>query len=79
VRHRVRQPDPGLVEHDDARECRELVEKGLEFWHGPGQLDVANEGPDEGDLDRPVAEHLVRQTEIAAGCVQGVRHGIERN
>ena len=31
VRDRVRQPDPGLVEHEDATERGELVEEGLEF------------------------------------------------
>ena len=78
-RHRVRQPDPGLVEHRDATERGELVEEGLEFGHGPEQLDVADQRPDEDELDRPVAEHLIRQAEIAAGCVRRFRHGSERN
>ncbi len=76
VRDGVRQPDPGLVEHYDATECGELVEEGLEFGHGPEQLDVADERPDEDQLDGTVAEHLIRQAEIAAGCVRGVRHGM---
>ena len=77
-RHRVRQPDPGLVEQGDATERGELLEERLEFGQGPGQLDVADERPDEDQLDRPVAEHLIRQAEIAAGCVRRFRHGIER-
>ena len=44
---------------------------------GPGQLDVADERPDDYQLDRPVAEHLIRQAQIAAGCVRRIRHGIE--
>ena len=75
-RDRVRQPDPGLVEQDDATERGELVEEGLEFGHGPEQLDVADHRPDEDQLDRPVAEHLIRQAEIAAGCVRRFRHGM---
>ena len=31
LRDRVRQPDPGLVEHDDATERGELLDEGLEF------------------------------------------------
>ena len=77
VRDRVRQPDPGLVEQYDATERGELVEEGLEFGHGPEQLDVADERPGEDELDRPVAEHLIRQAEIAAGCVRRFRHGID--
>ena len=75
-RDRIRQPDPGLVEQEDATERGELVEEGLEFGQGPGQLDVADERPDEDQLDRPVAEHLIRQAEIAARCVRRFRHGM---
>ena len=69
-------PTPALSNTTTRRERGELVEKGLEFWHGPGQLDVADEGPDEDELDRPVAEHLIRQTEIAARRVRRFRHGM---
>ena len=76
VRDRVRQADPGLVEHDDATEHGELVEKRLVFGYGPRQLDVGDERPDKDELDRPVAEHLIRQAEIAALCVRRFRHGM---
>jgi hypothetical protein len=33
---------------------------------GPEQLDAADHRPDEDELDRPVAEHLIRGAEIAA-------------
>ena len=69
LRDRVRQPDPGLVEQEDATERGELLQEGLEFGHGPGQLDVADERPREDELDGPVAEHLIREAEIAAGSV----------
>ena len=78
VRDRVRQPDPGLVEQKDATERGELVEERLEFGHSPEQLDVAHEWPGKDELDRPVPEHLIRQAQIAAGCVRRFRHGIER-
>ena len=77
LRDRVRQPDPGLVEQQDATERGEPLEEGHEFGHGPEQLDVADERPGEDELDRPVAEHLIRQAEIAAGCVRRFRHGID--
>ena len=66
VRDRVRQPDPGFIEHEDATERGELVEEGLEFGGGEDQLDVADERRDADQLDGPVAEHLIRQAEIAA-------------
>ena len=65
-RDRVRQPDPGLVEQQDATERGELIEERLEFGEGPEQLDVADHWPDEDKLDWPVAEHLIRQAQIAA-------------
>jgi len=79
LRNRIRQPDAGLIEQDDATECRQLIEEGLEFGQGPEQLDVAGERPNDDQLDGPVAEHLIRQAEIAAGCVRRFRHGLERN
>ena len=76
-RDRIRQPDPGLVKQKDPTERGELLEEGLEFGHGPEQLDVADHRPDEDELERPVAEHLIRQAEIAARCVRRFRHGID--
>ena len=73
---RVRQPDPGLVEQGNATERGELLNERFELGEGPGQLDVADERPDEDQLDRPVAEHLIRQAEIAARCVRRFRHGM---
>jgi hypothetical protein len=54
----------------------ELLKECLEFGLGPGQLYVADERPDEDKLDRPVAEHLIRQAQIAARCVRRFRHAI---
>ena len=64
--HRVRQPDPGLIEQGNAAERGELINERFELGQGPGQLDVADERLDDDQLDRPVAEHLIRQAEIAA-------------
>ena len=74
--HRVRQPDPGLVEQEDTTVRGELLEKGLELGQGPAQLDVAGERSSDDQLDGPVPEHLIRQAQIAAGCVQRFRHGM---
>ena len=65
-RDRVRQPNPGLIKQEHATERGELIEEGLEFGRGPDQLDVADERHDIDQLDRPVAEHLIGQAEIAA-------------
>ncbi len=73
----VRQPVSGLVEQEDATESGEPLHESLEFGQGPIHLDVAGERPGEDELDGPVAEHLIRQAEIAAGCVRGFRHGNE--
>ena len=62
----IRQPVSGLIEHDDATERGEPVEEGLELGHGPEQLDVEDHRPDEDELDGAVAEHLIRQAEVAA-------------
>src|SRR6478609_2803039 len=78
-RDRVRQPDPSLIEQEDATEPAELLHEGLEFGHGPKQLDVADERPGVDELDGPVAKHLIRQAQIAAWCVRRFRHGIERS
>ena len=37
---------------------------------------MGDDRPDEDKLDRPVAEHLIRQAQIAARCVRRVRHGM---
>ena len=78
MRDRVRQPGAGLVEQKDATERGEPLEEGHKFGHGPVQLDVAGERPGKDELDRPVPKHLIRQAQIAAGCVRRFRHGIER-
>ena len=44
----------------------------------PEQFGVAEYRPDEDELDRPVAEHLIRQTEIATLGVRRFWHGPER-
>jgi hypothetical protein len=75
-RDRVRQPDPGLVEQEDATERGELIEERLEFGEGPDQLDVADHRPDENEFDGPVAEHLIRQAQIAALGVRSFRHAM---
>jgi hypothetical protein len=62
---RLRQPDPSLIKQEHATERGELIEERLEFGHGPGQLDVAGERRDVDELDWPVAEHLIRQAQIA--------------
>jgi hypothetical protein len=76
VRDRVRQPDASLVEYHDATERGELLKAGLEFGHGPIQLDVAGERPGDDELDGPVAEYLIRDAEIAALGVRRFRHGM---
>jgi hypothetical protein len=66
-----------LIIRYDRKTIREQgVHEGLEFGQGPEQLDVADEWPGEHELDRPVAEHLIRQAQIAAGCVRRFRHGL---
>ena len=37
---------------------------------------MADERRGDDELDGPVAEHLIRQAEIAAGCVRRFRHGV---
>ena len=59
-------PTPALSNTYDVTKRGELLHECLEFGHGPDQLDVADERPSEDELDRPVAEHLIRQAEIAA-------------
>ena len=78
TRDRVRQPDPGLIEYDDATKGRELIEESLEFGLGPEQLHVGGERPGDDQLDGTLAEHLIREAEITAGCVRGFRHAIKR-
>ena len=69
-------PTPALSNTRTRQNVRELIEEGLEFGQGPEQLDVADERPGEDEVDGPVAEHLIREAEIAAGCVRRFRHGM---
>ena len=73
---RSSKPDPGLIEPHDATERGELLEEGLVLGHGPEDLHLADHRRDEDELDRPVADHLIRQAEITAPCVQRFRHGM---
>ena len=59
-------PTPALSNRSNATERGELLNERFELGEGPGQLDVADERPDDDQLDRPVAEHLIRQAQIAA-------------
>ena len=45
VRDRVRQPDPGLVEHEDATKRGELIEEGLEFGRAQNSSTWVTIGP----------------------------------
>ena len=78
-RDRIRQSDPCLVEHDDPTERGEPIHERLVLGQRPEQLDMADEGPGVNQLDLPVAEHLIREAEVAAGRVRRFRHVIERN
>lgn len=69
LRDGVRQPDAGLVEQQHAAERRDPLHEGLELRHGPEQLKVADEGPGIDELDGPVSEYLVGETQTAAWCV----------
>jgi hypothetical protein len=77
--NRVRRRGSGLVEHEDARERGELVEEDLEFGLGPGQLDVADERPDDEfdgsrrrTPDMPGSDHRVAVHQRQAQRVSGV-------
>ena len=72
-------PTPALSKIAMRQNVASLLEEGLEFGQGPEQLDVADERSDEDELDRPVAEHLIRQAKVATRCVRRFRHGCERN
>jgi hypothetical protein len=66
--HRVRQPDPGLVEQGNATERGELLKRTLELGEGPGQLDVSDERPDDDQLDRPVGLYANKMGRVNWGA-----------
>jgi hypothetical protein len=75
LRDRVRQPEAGLVEQEDPTERGELIEERFELGQGPEQLDVAaDRRRDEDEFDGAVAEHLIRQAQIAALGVRRFHH-----
>ena len=74
-RDRVRQPDPCLVEHKDATKVNSRSKKATNS--GTVQYNstwLANDPANTSSIG-PSPKHLIRQAQIAAGCVRRFRHG----
>src|SRR5204862_3596291 len=66
------QPEAPAVERDHARERREALEQPHGGLVLPDQLDVRDEPVDEHDVELALAEHLVREVDVAASRVPGL-------
>jgi hypothetical protein len=72
---RVGQPGPAAVDQDQPRELRLALEQPREGRLLPQVLDVRDDAGDEDEVERPVAEHLVRDRRVApAGVSRARRH-----
>jgi hypothetical protein len=65
---------PPLVEHDHAAERREPLEERRPGPDLPLELDVRDQGRREDHVERPLAEHLVRDPHVAAQGITRLWH-----
>ena len=73
---RVGEPGAALVEQDQPRERGELVEEPGDARVGPLQVQVRDEARHEHEVERPVADDLISDVDVAALRVVGLRrHG----
>ena len=55
-----------LVKHDQSRERRKAVEKAREWGISPELVDVRRPARDENQVERPLADRLIRDAYIGA-------------
>jgi hypothetical protein len=63
--HAVGEARPSLVEQDQPREGREALVEAGERAHLPGEVEVREAAGAEEQVGRPVADHLVRDVDVA--------------
>ena len=74
LRNWVGETNPGLVEQHHSTDGADPVEKRLRFRQRPDQLDVTHERAGDDEVNVAFAEHLIRQADVAALRVSGIRH-----
>ena len=67
----IRQAGAALVEQDDARELAEPTEKTGEGRLGPEAIEMRDPPHHEHEVDRSVADDLIRDVDVAAVRVVG--------
>ncbi len=71
-RDAVRHARSALVEQEQPREGRQLLEPAREQGHTPSQLDVRHESRHVDEVEGPVADHLIGDRDVAAPGVPGL-------
>jgi len=72
-RHRVREPRSSLVEDDQPRERRESLQEARVIGLVPHELDIRDPARHVHEVERSLADHLVRDADVAAARVPGLR------
>ena len=72
-RDRVRQACPPLVEHDQPAERRQALPESCQRRHVPLGIEIAEPLVEEQDVGRPVANHLIREVQVAKSGVSRFR------
>jgi hypothetical protein len=69
----IRQAGAALVEDDQAREGRERLEKARRVLVLPLEVTVRKSAGSPGEIERPVANHLIGDRDVAGAGVANVR------
>ena len=72
-RHRIREAGPPAVEHDQTPDGRQSSALAGELGNGPEPLDVVDPAPDLDDVERALAELLIREVNLSVSGVPGLR------
>jgi len=70
----IRQPRAALVEEDEPAERRKVAERSGLPGLFPHQLDVRHEARHVDEIERPIADDLVRDAQVAALRILGLRN-----
>jgi hypothetical protein len=72
-RHRIREAGPATVEHDQTPDGRQSSALARQFGNGPERLDIVDPAFDFDDVERALAELLIREVHASVSGVLRLR------